>query len=136
MFTDDLVYGMGIDLATILAVMGTVWTGNPLSLEPSFSIGGVTPEVENLLGDLGGLLGTPQGLIGSHNFIEADSSLTRADMYMTGDNYKLQMNQFEEWYNMSNSTIGNFTTSVMALRAKNRFYESVAENPDFYYGPL
>lgn len=48
---------MGVDLATILAIMGTVWTGNPLSLDPSFSIGGVDPGVENLLGNLGGILG-------------------------------------------------------------------------------
>lgn len=49
---------MGIDLATILAVMGTVWVGDPISLNPSFSIGGVTPAVSDLLDNLGGLLGT------------------------------------------------------------------------------
>ena len=52
-----VVYGMGVDLATVLAVMGTVWGGNPLSLDPSFSIGGKDTGVENLLGNLGGLLG-------------------------------------------------------------------------------
>lgn len=51
-----IVYGMGVDLATVLAVMGTIWTGDPLSLDPSFSIGGRDPGVNNLLGDLGGLL--------------------------------------------------------------------------------
>ncbi|GAT25048.1 oxidase [Aspergillus luchuensis] len=51
------VYGMGVDLATVLALMGTVWTGNPLSLDPSFSIGGRDIGVNNLLGNLGGLLG-------------------------------------------------------------------------------
>lgn len=48
---------MGVDLATVLAIMGTVWTGDPLSLDPSFSIGGRDPGVNNLLGNLGGLLG-------------------------------------------------------------------------------
>lgn len=52
-----VVYGMGVDLATVLAVMGTVWGGNPLSLDPSFSIGGKDTGVENLLSNLGGLLG-------------------------------------------------------------------------------
>lgn len=52
-----IVYGMGVDLATILAIMGTVWTGDPLSLDPSFSIGGRDPGVNNLLNNLGGLLG-------------------------------------------------------------------------------
>lgn len=42
---------------TILAIMGVVWTGNPLSLDPSFSIGGHDTGVNNLLGNLGGLLG-------------------------------------------------------------------------------
>jgi hypothetical protein len=51
------VYGMGVDLATILAIMGTVWTGDPLSLDPSFSIGGRDTGVNNLLNNLGGLLG-------------------------------------------------------------------------------
>ena len=52
------VFGMGIDLATILAVMGTVGVGNPLSLNPGFSIGGESSRSNNILGNLLGLLGT------------------------------------------------------------------------------
>ena len=48
---------MGVDLATVLAVMGTVWGGHPLSLNPGFSIGGKDDRVNNLLDNLGGLLG-------------------------------------------------------------------------------
>ena len=48
---------MGIDLITILSVMGTVGVGNPLSLNPGFSIGGPTPKSSNLLGNLVGLMG-------------------------------------------------------------------------------
>lgn len=51
------VYGISLELATLLAVMGVVWTGNPVSLDPSFSIGGNDTEVQNLLGNLLGLLG-------------------------------------------------------------------------------
>jgi hypothetical protein len=57
------VYGMGIDLATVLALMGTVWTGDPLSLDPSFSIGGRDTGVNNLLNNLGGILGTDAFMI-------------------------------------------------------------------------
>ncbi|OJJ35865.1 hypothetical protein ASPWEDRAFT_172654 [Aspergillus wentii DTO 134E9] len=128
------VYGMGVDLATILALMGTVWTGNPLSLDPSFSIGGRDIGVNNLLGNLGGLLGDPQGLIGSHNFIESDSSNTRDDLYVTGNNHKLNMDKFMSWYNMS--TDGTFDMDLMAKRAKLRFDETVQSNPNFYYGPV
>ncbi|KAF7164830.1 hypothetical protein CNMCM5623_009257 [Aspergillus felis] len=128
------VYGMGVDLGTILAVMGLVWTGNPLALVPSFSIGGRDTGVNNLLNNLGGLLGEPQGLIGSHNFIEADSSNTRDDLYVTGNNYALNMDKFMDWYNMS--TDGTFSMDLMAERAKIRFEQSIQTNPEFYYGPV
>lgn len=49
---------MGVDLASVLGIMGTVWTGDVVSLDPSFSIGGKTPLVSNLLDNLGGVLGT------------------------------------------------------------------------------
>lgn len=49
---------MGPDLATVLAAMGTVWVGDPISLDPSFSIGGPSPAVSNLLDNAFGLLGT------------------------------------------------------------------------------
>jgi hypothetical protein len=52
-----IVYGMGIDLGTVLALMGTVWTGDPVSLDPSFSIGGRDTGVNNLLNNVGGVLG-------------------------------------------------------------------------------
>lgn len=52
-----LVYGMGVDLALILSVMGTVFSGNPISLNPGFSIGGASDKGNNLLNNLGGLLG-------------------------------------------------------------------------------
>lgn len=51
---------MGLDLATALAVMSTVFVGNPLSIDPGFSIGGYSPAFENLLGNVLGLLGVPQ----------------------------------------------------------------------------
>jgi hypothetical protein len=51
--------GMGAELSLILGVMGTVWTGNPLSLNPGFSIGGTVTgdDSNNILGNLVGLLG-------------------------------------------------------------------------------
>lgn len=55
--TFGIVYGMGVDLASVLGIMGTVWTGDVVSLNPSFSIGGITPLVNNLLDNLGGVLG-------------------------------------------------------------------------------
>jgi hypothetical protein len=71
------VWEMGLELGGILAVMGTVFVGNLLSLDPGFSIGGETGSVENLLGDVFGLLGTPRGLYRSHNIIGSKPSNTR-----------------------------------------------------------
>ena len=48
---------MGLDLGTILGVLGTVWVGNPLSILPGFSIGGPTNKSENILKDLLGIVG-------------------------------------------------------------------------------
>ncbi|KAK4503777.1 hypothetical protein PRZ48_004692 [Zasmidium cellare] len=131
------VYNIGLELATILAVMGVVWTGNPISLNPSFSIGGNDTEVQNLLGNLLGLLGEPRGLDHSHNFIEADSSPTRDDLYVTGDPVTMNLTKFETLYNMipenSNQT---FTLDVMADFASIRWNETISTNPYFYYGPV
>ena len=80
------------------------------------------------------MTGEAQGLVGSHNFIEADSSNTRDDLYVTGNNHKLNMDKFMQWYSMSED--GTFSMDLMAKRAKNRMDESIATNPNFYYGPF
>ncbi|KAF7128512.1 hypothetical protein CNMCM5793_003300 [Aspergillus hiratsukae] len=82
----------------------------------------------------GGLLGEPQSFIGSHNFIEADSSNTRDNPYVTGTSCALNMDEFMEWYNMS--TDGTFSMDLMAERAKIRMDQSIQANPEFYYGPV
>lgn len=129
------VFGMGVDLSTILAVMGTVFVGNPLSLNPGFSIGYESPESQNLLGNVLGLLGTPRGLNGSHNIIEGDSSNTRADLYMGGDASTLQLDLFQDFYDMSPGE-GDYNMDLFAKRASLRFNETVSTNPNFYYGPF
>ncbi|KAJ9134364.1 Oxidase [Pleurostoma richardsiae] len=128
------VFGMGLDLGGLLAVMGTVFVGNPLSLEPGFSIGGEAPGAHNILGDLFGLLGTPRGLNGSHNIIEGDSSNTRADFYMTGDASTMVLQQFQDFFEMSDGE-GDYNMDLLAARAALRFNDTVSTNPMFYYGP-
>ncbi|KAG0650752.1 Dothistromin biosynthesis peroxidase dotB [Hyphodiscus hymeniophilus] len=130
------VWGMGLDLGPILAIMGTVFVGDPLSLSPSFSIGGETSAVSNLLFNGLGLLGTPRGLIGSHNILESDSSITRNDLYVTGDAWTLDLSKFESWYAASNSTVGDYNMDVMAEVAATKFQETVETNPNFYFGPF
>lgn len=134
------VFGMGADLAIVLATIGVVFTGNLLSLNAGLSIGGTTTtgsSTDNILGNLLGLLGKPRGLVGSNNIIEADSSNTRNDFSVTGDASTLDMELFRGFIDMlPEGGGGNFDIDVMARRAEIRFHESVATNPQFYYGPV
>ena len=77
--------------------------------------------------------GTPRGLYGSHNFIEADSSNTRNDLYMTGDAWTMNLALFEQAYSATESDV--ITMDAMGTRAAKRFADSIATNPMFYYGP-
>lgn len=61
---------MSVELGGLLAVMGTVFVGNPLSLDPGFSIGGESTAVSNLLGNVLGLL----GIVASKVFIARRTS--------------------------------------------------------------
>ncbi|KAK4501880.1 hypothetical protein PRZ48_007689 [Zasmidium cellare] len=131
----NLVYGMGLEIATILSVLGVVWTGNPLSLNPSFSINGPDDRVENLLDDVLGLLGTPQGIAFSHNVIEADSSPTRDDLYVTGDATTMNVDKFKDFYAIADSE-GVISMDALGGYAAKRFNDSVATNKDFYFGPF
>ncbi|KAL1587622.1 hypothetical protein WHR41_03651 [Cladosporium halotolerans] len=129
------VFNMGIELALVLAIMGVVWTGNPISLDPSFSIGGNSTAVWNALDNLQGVLGTPQGIDHSHNFLEADASPTRNDLYATGDAWTMNMTRFEQLYNTVPAE-EDFSFDVLAKWSADRWHESVETNPYFYYGPF
>ncbi|KAF2023096.1 Cloroperoxidase [Setomelanomma holmii] len=122
-----------IDLALILDFMGTVWTGNPLSLNPGFSIGG--PAADNLLGNVLGLIGDPRGLQGSHNWIESDSSLTRDDLYDTGNAWTMNLTLFRDIYDRADEE-GVISMDLLADQAARRWAYSIAHNPNFYYGPV
>ena len=64
---------MADDLGTFLAIIGTVFDGDAVSLDPGYSIGGPTTS-ESILGL--GLLGTPSGLSGSHNNYEGGTYIS------------------------------------------------------------
>ncbi|KAI1743859.1 Chloroperoxidase [Xylaria scruposa] len=130
----NTVYGMSLDLITLLAGVVTAYVGNPASLHPGFSIGGVSSKSSNILGNLLGLLGKPRGLIGSHNIIESDSSPTRNDLYVTGNAYTMNMTLFERLLGFAGDD-GFITMDGLADFAADRFSESIATNPIFYYGP-
>lgn len=104
-----LVYGMGVDVATIAASLA-LWGADLLSPGLSFSIGGPPPP--SLLGGLlGGILGkaastvifcgaefvagAPTGLSYTHNQFESDSSATRGDFYQFECVHPLEVYDFQ-----------------------------------------
>jgi len=76
--------------------------GNPLSLTPGWSIGSPPKDAgeQDLLGNLLGLLGTPDGTSGSHNKYETDTSATPGDLYQYGNDYALQVSQFQNLFDL------------------------------------
>lgn len=125
---------MGIDLGTVLAVMGTVYTGDPLSLTPGFSLDGYSSKVSNLLGNLLGLLGKPRGIGRSHNWLEADASLTRDDLYVTGDASTMNMNKFRALHDRADNN-GIISTYAMVEHSLDGLKECKETNPYCWYGP-
>ncbi|KAL9134606.1 MAG: hypothetical protein Q9175_004205 [Cornicularia normoerica] len=124
-------YGMGIDLGTFLAVYGTAFDGDPVSLAPGYSIGGPTTS-EEILGL--GLLGTPSGLSGSHNNYEADTSPTRGDLYVVGNDYLLQVDRFQQYYDAlpENTPAPEQYAALFPFRQA-QFNNSIATNPYFFF---
>jgi len=121
------VFGMGVDLATVLSTYGAVVDGNLAS----WSIGGPTPAV----GSISTLLGTPQGISGSHNKYEGDSSPTRGDLYEYGNDYTVQVSQFQALWDLGKAQ-NSYDLDVLTTHRANRFQQSIENNPYFFYGPF
>ncbi|KAL0259655.1 hypothetical protein SLS55_005392 [Diplodia seriata] len=131
-------YGMALDLATFLAVYGTVFDGNPLSLTPGYSIGGATTLSQNILGNGLGLLGEPQGLSGSHNRYESDTSATRGDQYLYGDAFRVQVPQAQQYVDATPAdpiSAPDWYDSLFDFRIA-RFDDSLHRNGHFFFSPF
>ncbi|KAL8932679.1 MAG: hypothetical protein Q9211_006179, partial [Gyalolechia sp. 1 TL-2023] len=125
-------YGMAIDLATFLALYGTVFDGDSLSLTPGYSIGG--PSALGGILSAAGILRTPSGLTGSHNNYEADTSSTRGDLYLAGNNDLLQMDQFQQFYDaLLDDTPAPQQYSALFPFRQSRFNASIENNPYFFF---
>ncbi|KAI1262475.1 hypothetical protein F5Y18DRAFT_151579 [Xylariaceae sp. FL1019] len=120
-------FGMGLDLATFLAVYGAIFDGDLTS----YSIGGPAGSLLHL----GGLLGAPQGLSGSHNKYEGDASPVHRDLYQYGDNLP-SVSQFKSLYELGQANGDSVDLDVLTQYRLQRFDESVAENPYFFLAPF
>ncbi|KAF2228837.1 Cloroperoxidase [Viridothelium virens] len=120
------VFGMGVDLSTFLAIYGSVFDGDLTG----WSIGGPTSLVS-----LGGLLGEPQGISGSHNKYEGDASPTRGDLYQYGNDYLVQLSQFQALYDLGKAA-DNYDLDLLTDYRATRFQESIDNNPYFFNAPF
>jgi hypothetical protein len=124
-------FNVADNLANLLATVAVPLDGDILTLR--LSIGGYAPEVSTL----GGILGRPTGL-NTHNTFEGDTSLTRNDYFLGGgDNYSFNGTLFGQMVDTCNRVSGGlFDLNCMAAYRKQRYEDSKANNPNFYYGPL
>ncbi|KAL9578266.1 MAG: hypothetical protein Q9212_005823 [Teloschistes hypoglaucus] len=125
-------YGMSLEFGTFLAQYGTVFDGDSISLTPGYSIGGPT-SLSPILSGLG-LLRTPSGLSGSHNNYEGDTSATRGDLYVFGNDDQLQIPFFQQYYDaLLTDTPAPKQYSALFPFRQSRFNDSIATNPYFFF---
>jgi len=123
------VYNVGYDLATLLAALGLTLTDGDLVTE-KLSIG-CDATTRTSISPV--LTGSEPGLDG-HNKFEADTSLTRDDYFLgDGDNFSFNGTLFGM---MQDTCQGNFNRANLAKYRYQRYQQSLAENENFYFGPL
>ncbi|KAK5170281.1 uncharacterized protein LTR77_004868 [Saxophila tyrrhenica] len=123
------VYNVGYDLSLLLAALGLTLTDGDIVTE-KLSIG---CDATSRTSFNSALTGSEPGLNG-HNKFEADTSLTRNDYFLAnGDNYKFNGTLF----GMMDDTCGsNFDLQGLAKYRKQRYEQSLAQNGNFFFGPL
>lgn len=123
------VYNVGYDLAVLLALLGLTLTDGDLVTE-KLSIG-CDATTRTSFSPV--LTGSQPGLDG-HNKFEADTSLTRNDYFTHGgDNFNMNATLFSM---MTDTTGGLYNLENLAVYRKQRYDQSQAENPNFYFGPF
>lgn len=124
---------MGADLAAVLVAGAVGLNGDIPTLR--FSLGGADART-NSLGRLGGLLGTQTGLDGHGRVNEGDASATRCDFYVCqGDNHNMKPEFFKQMLARAQENGGQFTVHSQAVHFHNRYENSRATNPNFYFVP-
>jgi len=122
------IYNVGYDLAVTLAVLGLTTTDGDFVTE-RLSIG---CDATNRTALLPAVSSQP-GLDG-HNKFEADSSLTRNDFFTHNhDNFNFNGTLFGM---MTDTTKALYNRDNLALYRFQRYQQSKAENPNFYFGPF
>ncbi|CAD6591759.1 MAG: hypothetical protein ASARMPREDX12_005409 [Alectoria sarmentosa] len=122
------IWNLGYDLSMVLAVIGIGLTGDPVTTKMSIGCDATnrTSAVEPPL--LGEELG-----VDAHNKFESDTSLSRSDFFFqTPNDFTFNGTLFEL---MFKTVGGNFSLPQMVDIMGVRYKQSLAGNPNFYFGP-
>lgn len=122
------VFNMAWDLATVISLVALV-LGDGDVISRKFSIG---CDATSRTAAVPLIAGSQPGLNGHNNF-EADASMGRDDYFLNeGNNYSLNGTKFGM---MVEATEGKFNISGLSRYRHQRWYQSSAENPNFFFGP-
>ncbi|KAK4493742.1 hypothetical protein PRZ48_014927 [Zasmidium cellare] len=122
------VYGVGYDLAVLLAVFGVGLDGDPITTKVSIGCDATTRTASPGLGPELGLDG--------HNKFEGDTSLTRNDYFTGGgDNFKFNSTLYAGMIAQCTQRNAGCDFGNIARYRKQRYDWSVAHNGNFYFGP-
>ncbi|GAB7361607.1 hypothetical protein MBLNU230_g1659t1 [Neophaeotheca triangularis] len=123
------VYNVDYDLSILLALLGLTLTDGDIVTE-KLSIG---CDATSRTSFSPALTGSEPGLNG-HNKFEADSSLTRNDFFTNdGDNFSFNGTLFGM---MDETCDSYFNRENLSKYREQRWMQSQAENPNFFFGPL
>ena len=117
-----LVFGMGKDLGGILGLHGALTDGDGTK----WSIG--RPNAAVLISD---------GISASHNKYESDVSPTRLDLCEYGNDYKVNIDQFQQLFDLQlDAATANYNISVLTPFRASHLQQSIENNPYFFNGPF
>ncbi|TKA74865.1 hypothetical protein B0A49_04790 [Cryomyces minteri] len=126
------IFNVGYDLAVTLAALGVGLTGDIVT--EKMSIGCDATSRTSALGGLQGVLGK-EGGINDHNKFEQDTSLSRTDFFFHGDDHTFNASIWKEVTAVTSGFNNLFNRDAMAKIMSERYKDSAATNPNFYFGP-
>ncbi|SMY20994.1 unnamed protein product [Zymoseptoria tritici ST99CH_1A5] len=100
-------------------------------IEGTFKAFGMSADLSGFLTVLGGTVdgnGLVWSIGGSHNNYESDVSPGRGDLYQHGNDFTLQMSQYQELYDMAKANGGNIDLPLLTDFRSKRFDQSIANN--------
>lgn len=127
-------YNVGLDLAVFLCTVAIPLDGDIVTTK--MSIGGDATALTSVGGSAANVVGAKEGGLIVHNTFEADTSLTRDDVFLAnGNNYDFNGTLFGAMKAVCKTTsAGIFDEACMTQYRYNRYQDSLTTNGNFYFG--